>query len=117
MEAIENDAAFPVTAWSLVARAASATPEERSAALEALLRRYLPALRVRLVVDKRIENHKAEDLLQEFVTHKILEQDLIALADRAKGRFRTFVLTALDRYLIDQSRFELAAKRSARHVT
>ena len=117
MEAVGNDAAFPVTAWSLVARAGSATPEERAEALEALLRRYLPALRVRLVVDKRIEEHKAEDLLQEFVAHKILEQDLISLADRGKGRFRTFVLTALDRYVIDRARFDGAAKRSARHVS
>ena len=115
MEPSQGHAAFPVTAWSLVSRAASATPAERSAALEALLRRYLPALRVRLVVDKRIDEHKAEDLLQEFVAHKILEQDLISLADRAKGRFRTFVLTALDRYIIDRSRFDAATKRSAPH--
>ena len=117
METIRHDAAFPATAWSLVARAASSTPQERSAALEALLRKYLPALRVRLVIDKRIDQHKADDLLQEFVTHKILEQDLIARADRGKGRFRTFVLTALDRYVIDRARYEAAAKRSAHHTS
>ena len=94
----------------------SATPEERSAALEALLRRYLPALRVRLVVEKRMDEHRAEDVLQEFVAQKILEQDLIGQADRVKGRFRTFVLTALDRYVIDRIRFDSAAKRSARQV-
>lgn len=117
MDAARNNAAFPVTAWSLVARAASATPEERSAALQALLQRYLPALRARLVVDKRIDEHRTEDLLQEFVTHKILEQDLISLADRTRGRFRTFVLTALDRFIIDRSRFDAAARRSAPHAS
>ena len=117
MESLKNDVAFPHTAWSLVARAASAAPAERSAALESLLRRYLPALRVRLVVDKRIDEHKAEDLLQEFVAQKILEQDLISRADRDKGRFRTFVLTALDRYVIDRARFDTAARRSAPHAS
>ena len=116
MKTAQNPA-FPATAWSLVARAASATPQERSAALEALLQRYLPALRVRLVFDKRIEEHKAEDLLQEFVAHKILEQDLISLADPSKGRFRTFVLTALDRFVIDRFRFDAAARRSAPHAS
>jgi hypothetical protein len=115
MEPTRKDDAFvfPATAWSLVARVASSTPAERSAALQALLKRYIPALRVRLVVEKKLDEHRADELLQDFVTHKILEQQLIARADRAKGRFRTFVLTALDRFVIDAIRFDSAAKRSA----
>lgn len=108
--------AFPATAWSLVDRAGSATPAERSAALEALLKRYLPALRARLVLEKGLREAEAEDLLQGFVAQKILEQHLLAQADRAKGRFRTFVLTALDRYVIDRARFDRASKRSAPHA-
>jgi RNA polymerase sigma-70 factor (ECF subfamily) len=117
MESSQNDGAskdgaFPVTAWSLVARAASSSPEEKSAALQSLLKRYIPALRVRLIVEKKLDEHRAEEILQDFVTHKILEQQLIAQADRAKGKFRTFVLTALDRFVIDCVRYEAAAKRS-----
>ncbi|HEY8749892.1 MAG TPA: hypothetical protein VIM11_18050 [Tepidisphaeraceae bacterium] len=112
MDPTQQDIAFPATAWSLIGRARSSTPAERSAALQALLTRYLPALRVRLINESRLKEHVAEDMLQGFVTHKILEQDLIAHADQAKGRFRTFVLTALDRYVIDRIRYETAAKRS-----
>ena len=43
----------------------------------------------------------ADDLLQEFVATKILEKELIGRADAELGKFRTFLLTALDRFLID----------------
>ena len=56
--------AFPATAWSLVGRAGSATPAERSAALEALLKRYLPALRARLVLEKGLREAEADDVAQ-----------------------------------------------------
>jgi|SRR5882724_11825210 len=112
----QHGGAFPATAWSLVGRAGSATSAERSAALNVLLTRYLPALRARLVLEKGLRESEAEDLLQDFIAQKILEQDLIAQADRAKGRFRTFVLTALDRYAIDRTRFDRASKRSAPHA-
>src|SRR5262249_31382292 len=51
------------------------------------------------------------DLSQGFVVSKVLGQDLIARADRGKGKFRTWLLTALDRYLISQWR-QTAARRS-----
>lgn len=103
---------FPLTQWSLVARAGGATEDERREALGVLMRRYLPALRAHLVFQKRISPHLADDLVQGFVCDKVVEQGLLAGADQCKGRFRTFLLTALDRYVIDQARFEGAKKRA-----
>jgi RNA polymerase sigma-70 factor (ECF subfamily) len=48
----------------------------------------------------------AEELAQAFVVSKILERHLIARADRGKGRFRTFLLTALDRFAANALRDE-----------
>ena len=42
-------------------------------ALGVLLRRYLPALRTFLILDRRLTPERAEDLLQGFVTSKVLE--------------------------------------------
>ena len=79
------------------------TPRGREA-LDQLLRRYLPALRAYLTRKGRINRAEAEELLQDFVTAKIMEQGVISRADRAKGKFRTFLLTALNNYVIDYLR-------------
>lgn len=103
---------FPVTQWSLVARAGLASVDSRREALGVLLRRYQPALRAHLVVQKRVTPEAADDLLQGFICDKVVEQGLLAAADRGRGRFRNFLLTALDRYVIDHARFDAAKKRS-----
>ena len=69
----------------------------RREALGVLLRRYVPALRAHLVVQKRVPRDAAADLIQGFVCDKVVEQGLLAGADRCKGKFRSFLRTALDR--------------------
>jgi len=105
---------FPSTRWSLVARAGQPDAEAKREALGQLLVRYLPALRAHLVYRKRLPPEKADDLVQEFVTNKILEKDLIARADQQLGKFRTLLLTALDRFVRNQIRDEHAKKRAPR---
>ena len=100
----DNDCSFPSTQWSLVDRAAAGDTSARQRALGDLLTRYLPALRAHLVVKKRINREKADDLLQGFITSKVLEQGLIARADPDKGRFRALLLTSLNHYVIDVHR-------------
>ena len=102
---------FPTTSWSLVALAGQ-TEEAQREALGQLLRRYLPALRAHLVQAKGLTLDRADDLIQDFVTAKILQRDLIARADQQRGKFRTFLLTALDRFLLNQLR-DLGAKKRA----
>ncbi|MBN2475456.1 MAG: hypothetical protein JXB62_12670 [Pirellulales bacterium] len=104
--------AFPSTRWSLVAQAGLEDSQARREALQQLLERYVPALRAHLVQQKRLPAEKADDLVQEFVTGKILEKDLIARADQRLGKLRTFLLTALDRFVKNQLRDERAKKRA-----
>jgi RNA polymerase sigma-70 factor (ECF subfamily) len=104
---------FETTHWSLVARAGESDEASQRAALSELLRRYGRALQVHLTAGKRLPPDRAEDLVQAFIADKVIEQNLIALARKERGRFRTFLLTALDRFAIDQIRHDRAKKRSA----
>ena len=56
-------------------------------------------------------NEQAKDLTQGFFHEVVLGRELIQKADRAKGRFRTLLLRALDRYLVSVHRKETARKR------
>jgi DNA-directed RNA polymerase specialized sigma24 family protein len=108
----DRQASFPTTRWSLVLSAGHSGEEEKRAALDALLRRYLPALRAHLMIAKVAPPGQVDDLLQGFLADKVVAQDLIAKARRDKGKFRTFVAVALDRYVIDQLRRQRSTLRS-----
>ena len=103
---------FPTTQWSLVYRAGGAdgTAEEP---LSRLLARYIPALRGYLRLTKRLPTHEAEDALQDFLLEKVVRQQLIGQADARRGRFRTFLLTVLNRFLIDRYRAQRTQNRPA----
>jgi DNA-directed RNA polymerase specialized sigma24 family protein len=89
------------TDWSLVARAADVNVDVKRHALTELLNRYLSALKFHLTCHRHLSAEEAEDVIQGFLVSKVLEQDLIGRAQREKGRFRNFLLTALDRYAYD----------------
>ena len=105
----DNDCSFPSTQWSLVDLAAAGDTAARRRALSDLLTRYLPALRAHLVVKKRINRERADDLLQGFIANKVLEQGLIARADPDKGKFRALLVTSLNHYVIDVHRQQSGA--------
>jgi RNA polymerase sigma-70 factor (ECF subfamily) len=104
---------LPTTRWSLVQRAGQELPTAPRPAMDQLLRRYLPALRVRLLARRTIAPEAVDDVLQGFISQKFLEHNLLGGADRTKGKFRTLLLTALDRYVISHRREASAAKRGA----
>ena len=103
---------FPATQWSLVLRAGHGSGCAKRLAMEELLRQYLPALRAHLLISRRVPPVDVDDLLQGFVTDKVVEQDLVARADRDKGRFRSFVVVSLDRYVLSQLRLRRFTVRS-----
>lgn len=99
---------FPTTHWSLVARAGA---NEGQLALEELLGKYLRPLRAYLLRTRKINPAEVDDLLHGFIADKMLEGELIASASRERGRFRTFLLNALDRYVMDQRRYATRQRR------
>lgn len=102
---------FPTTHWSLVVRAGDEDSQGPRQALAELVVAYLPALQTHLVYRKGLAAEQADDVLQEFVAQKVLEKNLIAHADRALGKFRTFLLTALDRFLYNWLRHQQLGRR------
>lgn len=111
-DAPEGLGRFPATRWTLVARAGGNDPSRQLGALEELLRRYLPALQAHLVLQKHLPPEQADDLLQSFIADKIIQGQLLEQADPQRGKFRTVLLTALDRYLISEFRKINAQKRA-----
>ena len=111
-EPVRSSSPFPNTSWSMVARAAHVRSSVRRRTLDTLLRQYLPVLRAYLAARRRISPDEAEDLVQGFLASKVLEQQILKRADPARGKFRTFLMTALERYALDEWRKDTAAKRS-----
>jgi RNA polymerase sigma-70 factor (ECF subfamily) len=92
--------AFLTTRWSVVMSAREKNPEQAAAALEALCRTYWYPLYAYVRRFGR-SAPDAQDLTQEFFA-RLLEKDYLRAADRTKGRFRTFLLVALKRFLANQ---------------
>ena len=57
------------------------------------------------------DNEQAKDLTQAFFHEVVLNKGLVGRADKAKGRFRSFLLHALKQYATKQNRKERAQKR------
>jgi DNA-directed RNA polymerase specialized sigma24 family protein len=96
----------PLTHWSLVARTQDAHTEVRRAALDLLIRNYLPALRSHLVYHMRLNDSTADDVVQGFIVQKVLERNLLAGAHPNKGRFRSLILRSLENHAIDVLRHQ-----------
>lgn len=82
---------FPSTRWTEIRGAADKNPT----ALTRLVEQYEPALSSFLTRCLRIPQDKAEDILQDFLTRKLLEKNILQEAEAARGRFRNFIRTAL----------------------
>ncbi len=103
---------FPTTHWSLVMRAGADPSVAQRDALGDLLRRYEGAFRTFVMTRHRLPRERAEDLVQGFILSRVLERNLLARADAGRGKFRNFVMTALERYAVDQFREAAALKRA-----
>lgn len=99
---------FTTTRWSLVLRARGESPEAR-AALDVLCRTYRPAV-IAYIRSHGVPADAAEDLTQGFFL-KFIDQAWHADADSGRGRFRTYLLTMLRRYLARAEREAHAMKR------
>ena len=74
--------------------------EERREFLGRLLRRYMPALWTYLMARLKLPLTIAERLTQDFVTDRIIAENLLKRLDRERGSPRTFLLVALHHYAV-----------------
>jgi RNA polymerase sigma factor (sigma-70 family) len=91
---------FLTTHWSVVSLALESDSPEGVAALEELCRSYWFPLYAYVRRQGR-SPHDAQDLTQMFFA-QLLEKNYLRAADRNKGRFRTFLLVALKRFLFNE---------------
>jgi RNA polymerase sigma-70 factor (ECF subfamily) len=94
--------AFPPTRWSQVLAARQESSPEGAAALEAVCRAYWYPLYA-YVRRCGQSPHDAQDLTQEFF-RLLLEKRWLEDADREKGRLRSFLITALKRFMANEWR-------------
>jgi len=100
---------FTTTHWSVVLTCGTGDTVRSGAAMEQLCRPYWYPLYAYV----RRRGHpveEAKDLTQEFFA-RLIEKGWVTAADANKGRFRTFLLTALNHFLAKEWRRERAAKR------
>lgn len=100
---------FVTTQWSVVLAASRSDTTNAQAALEKLCRTYWYPLYAYV----RRRGHPAEDaqdLTQAFFA-RLLERHWVSDADRERGRFRTFLLTAMSRFLSNEWDKARAQKR------
>ena len=93
-------AAFPTTAWTAIRAAQDHQSPEAIEAVNCCVAAYWKPMFCFLRA-KGIPLQKAEDLTQEFFL-QFFEHDWIRRAEQERGRFRTFLLTILTRFLSDR---------------
>jgi DNA-directed RNA polymerase specialized sigma24 family protein len=105
---------FLTTHWSLIENIYGNDEDRNNALIGLLLTKYWKPVYCYLR-RKGYDNEQAKDLIQGFFQEVVLGRDLIQKADPSKGRFRSFLLMALNRYLINVRHEETAQKRIPKH--
>lgn len=101
--------AFCTTRWSMVLSARGQDEIEARKSLATLCEPYWPPIYA-FVRFRGHGEHDAQDLTQAFFV-QLLEKNWLASADQQRGRFRTFLLTALKRFLANEWDREQTLKR------
>ena len=102
---------FLTTHWSLIQTVGQDEDQDKDHALiDLLIRRYWKPVYCYLR-RQGYGNEQAKDLTQGFFYDVVLGRQLIQKADPIKGRFRSFLLMALKRYLLTVRHKEAAQKR------
>jgi DNA-directed RNA polymerase specialized sigma24 family protein len=110
----EGGASFQTTHWTLVLQAGQiGSTEPAQQALAAFCETYWPPLYA-FLRHRRYASTDAQDLVQAFFAH-LLAQNTLSRADQAKGRLRTFLLGALQNFLVNEHDRARALKRGGDH--
>jgi len=106
---IQRDPIFATTRWTVVLNAGRLDSPETGQALAELCRVYWYPLYA-YVRRQGFDVPTAQDLTQEFFA-KLVEKNYLGLADRQRGRFRWFLLTAFKCFLANEWDRASALKR------
>ena len=106
---------FATTHWTVVLTAAGSDTTRARAALEKLCRTYWYPLYA-YVRRRGYAPPDAEDLTQAFFA-RLLEHQSLSSADPCLGRFRSFILTAMNRFLVSEWKKDMAQKRGGGRMT
>jgi DNA-directed RNA polymerase specialized sigma24 family protein len=101
---------FQTTQWSVIEKIAANGETDSQMLINDLLGKYWKPVYCYLR-HKGHGNEEAKDLTQGFFQEVVLGRKLVHQASQAKGSFRTFLLTALSRYVKSVHRKEIAHKR------
>jgi RNA polymerase sigma-70 factor (ECF subfamily) len=100
---------FATTRWSLVAAATDPAAPHAREALADLCRLYWFPIYA-YVRRRGQDHHAAQDLTQAFFA-RLLEKNDLAAADKIRGRFRSYLLTACQHFLANAHDHDTAKKR------
>src|SRR5262249_31693482 len=100
---------FATTQWSLVVAARDRAAPQAAEALAELCRAYWYPLYA--FIRRQVHSaEQAEDLTQEFFA-RLLSQDFLRTVDRARGKFRAFLLACCKHFLANERDRTGARKR------
>lgn len=102
-------AVFKETQWNMVLAAKNPADPNSDQALAVLCEQYQYPIYA-FVRRRGNSRHDAQDLTQEFF-YRLISKEFLRTVDREKGRFRTFLLTALQRFLCNEWEKSQAQKR------
>lgn len=105
---------FVTTHWSVVLTAARSDTTRGQRALEHLCQMYWHPLYT-YVRKRGYSPHDAEDLTQEFFARLLARKD-VATVNRARGKFRSYLLAAINHFLSDEWDKARAQKRGGGQV-
>jgi RNA polymerase sigma-70 factor (ECF subfamily) len=111
---VPTNARFGATPWTDVALAQQGVSIASRAALERLCRLYWYPVYAH-IRQRGNSPHDAEDLTQEFFS-LLIEKDYLGAADRRRGRFRSFLLVAVNRFLVNAYHRDHTLKRGGDHL-
>lgn len=100
---------FESTLWTMVLTAKDPASADRRAALEKLIGTYWKPVYL-FIRRKGNDRETAKDLAQAFFT-ALLERNFLQYVERDRGKFRTFLLTALEHFMADEHDRAQALKR------
>jgi len=100
---------FTATSWTVVIQAGDPESPDAQRALEILCHKYWYPLYA-YVRRRGYAPAQAEDLTQEFF-YRLIRENYLRVVDRERGRFRSFLLTAMMHFLSNEAARCSAAKR------